>query len=383
MDTVKSIGNKRSNALFNPDPIRHPPPTDFEGDDRQSELERFIFKKYRDKAFVHREPLEKSRKAPRAEVKENVHFQEDAYEPERRTSNPFPPRAHKPAAILQSSDYSRSAPNITRSLTAPLPEASRTASPAPTVPNLQVPQRQMTASAQIPSRTGAQSIASGYPAAYPTNPFSNRPAPQAQPSSAPSFAARPPPPLASPAQPKGGVWDDLAGLSIHPTANNSTLASTHSLAYPSQYGQHSPSISHQPTGYNPFLQSNGLNSLQPQPQATTTPYAMPSVSGGFKPSSAFGQQLMHQMSPQAGAYAPQQLPLQQVPAQSSSNPFLVQAPILATAQTGSYQPVASNLYQPTPSATPQAYTGTNPFFQQQTPTNQYQYQPNFGGMKWY
>lgn len=39
---MKQVGNTKSNAIYNPDEIRHPPPTNFIDSERDSELEKYI-----------------------------------------------------------------------------------------------------------------------------------------------------------------------------------------------------------------------------------------------------------------------------------------------------------------------------------------------------
>lgn len=46
------MGNAKANAFYNPDERRHPPPTDLDESDRDSEMEKFIRNKYQYKKFV-------------------------------------------------------------------------------------------------------------------------------------------------------------------------------------------------------------------------------------------------------------------------------------------------------------------------------------------
>ena len=46
------MGNTKANATYNPDERRHPPPTDFDESDRDSEMEKFIRNKYQYKKFL-------------------------------------------------------------------------------------------------------------------------------------------------------------------------------------------------------------------------------------------------------------------------------------------------------------------------------------------
>ncbi|KAI0640406.1 hypothetical protein C8Q79DRAFT_1107257 [Trametes meyenii] len=54
VEVMKSNGNIKSNALYNPDEIRHPPPTNMIDSERDSDLEKYIRSKYEYKAFISR-----------------------------------------------------------------------------------------------------------------------------------------------------------------------------------------------------------------------------------------------------------------------------------------------------------------------------------------
>ncbi|KIK96179.1 hypothetical protein PAXRUDRAFT_826228 [Paxillus rubicundulus Ve08.2h10] len=54
VQVMKEIGNIKSNALYNPDETRHPPPANMLDSERDSELEKFIRSKYEFKRFVSR-----------------------------------------------------------------------------------------------------------------------------------------------------------------------------------------------------------------------------------------------------------------------------------------------------------------------------------------
>ncbi|KIJ16285.1 hypothetical protein PAXINDRAFT_168446, partial [Paxillus involutus ATCC 200175] len=54
VQVMKEIGNIKSNALYNPDETRHPPPANMLDSERDSELEKFIRSKYELKRFVGR-----------------------------------------------------------------------------------------------------------------------------------------------------------------------------------------------------------------------------------------------------------------------------------------------------------------------------------------
>ncbi|KAG8942148.1 hypothetical protein FRC04_003838 [Tulasnella sp. 424] len=56
VESMKNMGNTKANELYNPDPLRNPPPTNMEDGERDSEIETYIRNKYQYKAFMKREP---------------------------------------------------------------------------------------------------------------------------------------------------------------------------------------------------------------------------------------------------------------------------------------------------------------------------------------
>ncbi|KDN49911.1 ArfGap-domain-containing protein [Tilletiaria anomala UBC 951] len=54
VDSIRGIGNVKSNLLFNPDPLKNRPPTNMTEEERDSELEKFIRRKYEFRRFVDR-----------------------------------------------------------------------------------------------------------------------------------------------------------------------------------------------------------------------------------------------------------------------------------------------------------------------------------------
>ncbi|THH04761.1 hypothetical protein EW145_g5286 [Phellinidium pouzarii] len=51
VENMKSIGNNKANNYWNPDEVRHPPPTNMEESERDSDLEKYIRSKYEYKRF--------------------------------------------------------------------------------------------------------------------------------------------------------------------------------------------------------------------------------------------------------------------------------------------------------------------------------------------
>ncbi|CAE6461160.1 unnamed protein product [Rhizoctonia solani] len=56
VESVKNMGNIASNAKWNPNESRHPPPTNLEESERDSEMEKYIRAKYETKKFLDRKP---------------------------------------------------------------------------------------------------------------------------------------------------------------------------------------------------------------------------------------------------------------------------------------------------------------------------------------
>ncbi|CAE6515705.1 unnamed protein product [Rhizoctonia solani] len=60
VESVKNMGNTASNAKWNPNESRHPPPTNMEESERDSEMEKYIRAKYETKKFIDRKPATSS-----------------------------------------------------------------------------------------------------------------------------------------------------------------------------------------------------------------------------------------------------------------------------------------------------------------------------------
>ncbi|KAJ1301173.1 hypothetical protein OPQ81_003584 [Rhizoctonia solani] len=60
VESVKNIGNIASNAKWNPNESRNPPPTNLEESERDSEMEKYIRAKYETKKFIDRKPVTSS-----------------------------------------------------------------------------------------------------------------------------------------------------------------------------------------------------------------------------------------------------------------------------------------------------------------------------------
>ncbi|KIK68299.1 hypothetical protein GYMLUDRAFT_35684 [Collybiopsis luxurians FD-317 M1] len=163
VERMKEMGNLNSNAIYNPNELRHPPPPMLTEDERDSELEKYIRAKYEYKRFFDKHALVASKLGP---------SRSSSILPPRTSSNPTSPASSRPPAIPSSSSSPNSA-SITQ------------------------------------TRSVSQPVLSSLPSA------ASQPAIQPQPKT-----QTPLPPSSSPSNQKGGVWNDLLALQS-PSANSS------------------------------------------------------------------------------------------------------------------------------------------------------------------
>lgn len=64
VESMKSMGNIKSNAIYNPNEIRHPPPVNMVDSERDSEMEQYIRSKYQFKRFLDKSALVASKLGP-------------------------------------------------------------------------------------------------------------------------------------------------------------------------------------------------------------------------------------------------------------------------------------------------------------------------------
>ncbi|EIW80024.1 ArfGap-domain-containing protein [Coniophora puteana RWD-64-598 SS2] len=159
VETMQKVGNIKANAFYNPDEVRHPPPTNMVDSERDSELEKFIRAKYEFKRFV--KPKSTARLAPGSVP---------------GTSNPSSISSSSGAAALQREQQQRKAS---------APVSSSTSLAPPSAP---------------PKLHTSRS-----------NPNLSQPQPQTQPQ-APAAPSHPTQAPSAPAAPTGGVWGDLVSL---------------------------------------------------------------------------------------------------------------------------------------------------------------------------
>ncbi|KAH9988112.1 putative GTPase activating protein for Arf-domain-containing protein [Russula compacta] len=152
VEHMRRMGNIKSNEMYNPNEVRHPPPTNMIDVERDSDLEKFIRDKYEFKRFVDRAAIVASHLGP-----------------------------SRSAASVRSSASSPSFP--------PSPTRSRTLPPAkPLLPSA-------TSTPAAPNRTTTM------PPSVPASTTMSR-----------SVSQPIPPPAQSPQPLEGGVWSDLVSL---------------------------------------------------------------------------------------------------------------------------------------------------------------------------
>ncbi|KAI6132948.1 ArfGap-domain-containing protein [Pisolithus croceorrhizus] len=220
VEFMKQNGNLKSNQLYNPDEVRHPPPANLMGTERDSELEKFIRAKYEYKRFMGRKP-------PSA-------GQGNAVVPPPRTASASP---------FTQLPRGRSAP----SSRVAVPVERKTSPTPPPLPE-KTPEN-------MPSRIFSSAAGSSLSPSLPSATFPQHSTPPARAVSQPlpssangALATKPTVPS------KGGVWDEL--ISLQGPAQNSSL--------PLQY---------QPSSHSPMAPLSSLPT--PASSAIMTPTGLP------------------------------------------------------------------------------------------------------------
>ncbi|QRW13265.1 GTPase activating protein for Arf protein [Ceratobasidium sp. AG-Ba] len=152
LESVKSIGNINANAKWNPNEARHPPPTNLEESERDSEMEKYIRAKYEAKRFMDRSnkpqvntsSVSASGSTP-ASANPYAQTVKLGFGRESRVEFSLGPGGDIFDGIVQQ----KKAPP--RARTAPIPEPPKEVKPP--VPALPTPSAQTTLTAGIPSRS--------------------------------------------------------------------------------------------------------------------------------------------------------------------------------------------------------------------------------------
>jgi stromal membrane-associated protein len=328
VDSMRNNGNLKSNLYYNPNP-RLNPALDTESEDAQSQLERFIFKKYKDKAFIAAAAAQSPEAVkPSTTRRSNVATIETAQGSTsgRKAASPLTPSvsitpsytADLPATNLHSSLHSQQLSPATmsagRAMTAPLPEQhttrSSTSSPAMYSQNPYL--RHMTASAQLPYSSTTSTL-STYASTSPAMVVGQTAYSTHQPLCTPQYSSAPTisyPSHIPQVQHKGEVWDDLSSLS---------------LAGPSSYHQSTLNGSHVPSYRNniiPSIQTNPFLSSSSMPYKS--PSQVSSLSSGSSFSSLGNASVSSSFTPQS-MYQPPSMQLPHYQSQAQAYPLVNQA----------------------------------------------------------
>ncbi|KAF6751143.1 hypothetical protein DFP72DRAFT_991442 [Ephemerocybe angulata] len=271
VDVMRNMGNVRSNAIYNPNELRNPPPPNIEDGERDSEMEKYIRSKYEYRKYIDKNALVRSKLGP-----------------------------------------SRGSSDTPRSVSSPL-----TNHRASTLPSSSSASNVVKTEAKTPSIPTSRSI-----------PSSGHLAPQPRSVSHPAVAPQIPPQQKPQAPAAGSVWNDL--IQLQDAAPSASLPLQYQQPTFSQqpgsatgltpsFAQQSPlvtgsSLASNPTGlgFNPFQQQQFQQQQQPfsaTPSfaSNTTPFT-PSFQYNQslqQPQQGYGQQLFMSQTGLLGAQAAQ------------------------------------------------------------------------------
>ncbi|TFK32097.1 hypothetical protein BDQ12DRAFT_693023 [Crucibulum laeve] len=230
VEVMKNMGNANSNAIYNPNEARYPPPPNLEDSERDSELEQYIRGKYEYKRFFDRSALVASKLGP-----------------SRSASSATPRSASSPLTNSNSAGPSRSN-------TVPVPKPPTTPIPA-TTPSSSTPILK-------PPLPSLQPYAAPQPIAI--TPIQHSPS-QSMPAGS----------MQQPAHtqniPQGGVWNDLVSLQTS-TAPGSSLP----LQYQPQQqpSQQFSGVALQGMQSSSFTPTGGYQTGFQQPQFASSTYSL-------------------------------------------------------------------------------------------------------------
>jgi len=359
VEHMRQMGNTQSNEIYNPDEVRHPPPTNMIDAERDSDLEKFIRDKYELKRFVDRSNrsavvtshLGPSRSAASVKSSTSVSFPPS---PTRSQTLPpakpsFPPATSAPAVPASTPTMSPSAPAaMSRSASQPIPPPTQLPQPPidtvwSDLASLQGPTQTSTLPLQYLSSTTSPSepVPTSHLNAYSTagvtslgTNFVTASSNTGLATHSPSLVSGVPPGPTSPMQ----YPFALGASGLNPFARMTAQAQAQQNHFPSTspfgtFLPQQPSFTpqaQQPTFSqsvtNPFFNAaaQSQNTLSPQPQGpflSSTPSPVPFTGSPFQ--------------------QPAQSPFQQQPL-STQTPFQPQPPLLGNVQPSAAGPVAGN-----------------------------------------
>ncbi|KAF9260757.1 ArfGap-domain-containing protein [Marasmius fiardii PR-910] len=242
VDRMTEMGNVKSNTLYCPNELRHPPPPLLMADERDSELEQYIRSKYEYKLFMEK-PTTTSKPGASAA---------------RSQSTPLEKADKLPTLSLPSSS------GVTRPFTTSIPAIP---------PGSSITQ----------SRSFSQPMNPAGPAIQPR--VVSQPLTQQQLPARNQSLAHSPTSTTIPAEAaKGGVWNDLISLQT-PSANSSLPLQFSQQTSVPQFGVSNTPMLSPPLGVNgatPFTTMNGF------PGGATTGMGMSSMATSMNPNATFG-----------------------------------------------------------------------------------------------
>ncbi|PCH37552.1 ArfGap-domain-containing protein [Wolfiporia cocos MD-104 SS10] len=289
VEVMKTTGNIRSNAYYNPDETRNPPPTNMVDSERDSELERYIRSKYEFKQFVNRSAQVAALLGPSRSISSGL------APPTRPQTTPSP---NTKSAVLPSSSEGPPVPPKTPStLPAPVPQPSASSFSSPPQSHSQI------RSVSQPTQLTTQPT----PAPMDNSPWSNLMTTQASPASATStnsysmqFASP-----TSTSQPMQMPFQQIGTPSLPSTNPYNTLSASPSSPFPSPMpmGQMA-SVSPRSMSLNSGLNLNGGMSSNFTPSFNpSTPFQQPTPTG-----LGLSTPLMTQNTTSPNPFLPQSLP---------------------------------------------------------------------------
>ncbi|KAH9847007.1 hypothetical protein C2E23DRAFT_850293 [Lenzites betulinus] len=272
VEVMKTTGNAKSNAHFNPDEVRHPPPTNMIDSERDSDLEKYIRAKYEYKSFVSRSSQVAALLGPSRSSSSRL------------SPAPVPPRSH----------------------TVPAPTPPVSAAPSSTAASIPPP----SAPAVIPRSEVAGTHSQFRAVSQPVAPSLLSSGQQYNTSQAqPLQSSQPPSATTNP------LWNDLAQLQA-PSVNSSLplqyapSMATQPISIPGQYGGLSASpISPYLSSFTQQSSAGGgypggqVRSLSLNTGLSGGGYGGPGMSGG-SPSMLHPQQTSYGMNMQASTPSP-------------------------------------------------------------------------------
>ncbi|KAJ3557286.1 hypothetical protein NP233_g11784 [Leucocoprinus birnbaumii] len=329
LEQMKEIGNVKSNAIYNPNEVRNPPPPRLDDPARDNDLEQYIRSKYEYKRFVDRKAFVVSKLGPSRSASSVTPSTKPPL-PEKPASTPPEP---KTATDIAASMFSTAKPQLVPRTTPSQPAhpalrtmPARSASQPATVQNKTSPPPK-------PEGVWADLISLQEPAVNASLPLQYQ-TPGAGLGGIPSINTMP---------------TGLAGMGANPFGGIAGLTTTNS-----------PTASFPPQSFgpNPFTQQQSFaspNSLSPFPSSASAPsFQSPQIPSAFSSSAStpLFQTQAPQSSPSIPFYHPQ-------PQQSALTPSQLQPQFLSSSPNPQFMPSHSpQILSTTPTA--QQNTTFNP-----------------------